>query len=83
MPQRVPRVHKPLPDSGAAAGAILAAPEQEGVDTLSHGAVHEGLAGQGLVQCVLQGVAAFDLPTGQDVVHQVAFSLDVAHPGNL
>lgn len=61
----------------------MAIGQQEGVDTLPHWAVDEGLAGQGLVQGILQGVAALDLPTGHDVVHQVALRLDVLGSSNL
>lgn len=64
-------------------GLTLAIRQQEGVDTLPHRAVDEGLAGQGLVQGILQGVAALNLPTGHDVVHQVALRLDVLGSSNL
>lgn len=47
-------------------------PKQKRVHSLPDGAVDEGLAGQRLVQLVLQGVAALYLPSAHNVVHEVA-----------
>lgn len=58
-------------------------PKQKRVHSLPDGAVDEGLAGQGLVQLVLQGVAALYLPSAHNVVHEVALWMDMLHPGNL
>lgn len=76
----------PVSDAACACtvtGLTLAIRQQEGVDTLPHRAVDESLAGQGLVQDILQGVAALNFPTGHDVVHQVALRMDVLGSSNL
>lgn len=83
MPQWVPRVHEPLLHSQAGADVISAAAQEQSINTLSDRTVNEGLAGQGLVKLIFQGVAALDLSTADNAVYQVAFCLDVMHPGDL
>lgn len=78
VPSPGPRQSPPAP-----CGLTVAVGQQQRVDTLPHRAVDEGLAGQRLVQRVLQGVAALDLPVGHDVVHQVALRLHVTGSSDL
>lgn len=63
--------------SGRDAALTCDMAQQERVHTLPYGTIYEGLAGQRLVKGIFQGIAAFDLSAGHDVVYQVALRLHV------